>query len=131
MEWNNELILEFINLFENHPVLWNPKHPKHKNRNHLNDAWLEIAKEFSIDVPVEVLRKKKESLMATYRTLYKKVRQSETTGSGVNDIYKPSWFAYIAIDRFIRTTGNKITSLSSEVMLFQLIYLKIKKHIYY
>lgn len=120
MEWTNDLIMEFIHLYEKQPVLWNPKHTNHKNRNSLNDAWLTIAREFSVDTTVDVLRKKKESLMATYRTLLKKVRYSETTGSGAEDVYTPSWFAYNAIDRFIRATGNKIPSLSSEVMIFYL-----------
>ena len=62
MEWNTELIMEFINLYEKHPVLWDPKHSNHKNRNSLNDAWLDIASEFSIDVTVELLRKKKNHL---------------------------------------------------------------------
>ena len=127
MEWNTELIMEFINLYEKHPVLWDPKHSNHKNRNSLNDAWLDIASEFSIDVTVELLRKKKESLMATYRTLSRKVRDSETTGSGTKDVYNPSWFAYDAIDRFIGATGKKTTSLSSEVILFHIVYLINKK----
>lgn len=121
MEWNNDLIMEFIQLYESYPILWNPKHPHHKNRNYLNDAWMNIGREMSIDISVDVLRKKKESLMATYRSLAKKVRESEGTGTGSQDVYKPSWFAYDAIDRFIRVAGKKTASLSSEVILFLLI----------
>lgn len=121
MEWSNNLVLEFISLYENHAVLWDPKHRNHKNRNRLNDAWQEIVSDFSIQTTVEELRKKKESLMATYRTLSRKVRDSEKTGSGAKDIYKPSWFAYDAIDRFIRATGMKTPSLNSEVGIFLLL----------
>lgn len=115
MEWTNDLIMEFIQLYKKHPVLWNPKDPNHKNRSRLNDAWVNVSREFSMDVSVNELRKKKESLMATYRSLSKKVRESETTGSGSKDVYVPSWFAYDAIDRFIRVTSNKKPSLNSEV----------------
>lgn len=75
-----------------YPVLWDPKHKNHKNRNSLSNAWQNIAKEISIDITVDALRKKKESLMSTYRTLAKKVRDSCTTGSGAKDIYEPIWF---------------------------------------
>jgi len=42
---------------------------------------------------------------------------SETTGSGSQDVYYPSWFAYNAIDRFIRVQNTKIPTLNSEVSL--------------
>lgn len=63
--------------------------------------------------------------MATYRTLAKKVRDSETTGLGTKGIYTPSWFAYDAIDRFIRATVIKTPSFNSEVSLFYT-YIKYK-----
>lgn len=118
-EWSNELTLEFIEHYEKHPILWNPNHAGHKNRNWLNDAWLKISKEMSVEMPVTVLKKKKESLMSTYRTLKKKVNDTHTTGSGSQDVYNPSWFAYSAIDKFIRAATNKIATISSEVSLFK------------
>ncbi|KAL4104342.1 hypothetical protein QTP88_019643 [Uroleucon formosanum] len=90
------------------------KHPGHKNKNTLQDAWTEVANELSVTMPVVALKKKKESLMSTYRTLRKKIVDSETTGSGSQDVYYPSWFAYNAIDRFIRVQNTKIPSLNSE-----------------
>lgn len=87
MDWTNELIMEFIQGYEKHPILWDYKHPGHKNRNALHDAWTQISNEMSIEVSVAELKKKKESIMSTYRTLRKKVVDSTTTGSGTNDIY--------------------------------------------
>lgn len=125
MEWNTELIMEFIQLYEKHPVLWNAKHPGHKNRNALTDAWVDISKEMSTEISVLELKKKKESILSTYRNLRKKVMTTTITGTGSNEVYKPSWFAYDAIDRFIRATKMKIPSLSSEVRLLaiKLIYI--------
>lgn len=117
MEWNNELTLEFLEAYEKHPVLWNSLYPGHKNKNTLQDAWTEVANELSVTMPVVALKKKKESLMSTYRTLRKKVVDSETTGSGSQDVYHPFWFAYNAIDRFIRVQKTKIPSLNLEVSL--------------
>lgn len=107
MEWTNEMVIEFIQCYEKYPILWNPTHPGHKNRNLLNDAWVNVAKELSFELPISDLKKKKESLMSTYRTLRKKVTDSETTGSGTQDVYIPSWFAYTTIDRFIHATRKK------------------------
>lgn len=119
MEWNNNQTLEFIELYEKYPVLWNPRHSGHKNKNLLLDAWMKLASELSTEIPVATLKKKKESLMSTYRTLRKKVSNSETTGTGTDDVYHPTWFAYQAIDRFIRAVGTKRPSLNSEVSLFR------------
>ncbi|XP_055639010.1 uncharacterized protein LOC129777009 isoform X2 [Toxorhynchites rutilus septentrionalis] len=114
MDWSNELILDFIQLYEMHPILWDPRHKYHKNRNRLFDAWQNIANNIGIIVTVEGLRKKKESLMARYRALSKKVRLSSSSGSGAKDVYVPSWFAYAAIDRFIKARIQKNQLLNSE-----------------
>lgn len=58
MEWTNELTLEFLELYENEPVIWNPKMKEHKNRNKVSDAWNNIKLLFSVDCPVADLKKK-------------------------------------------------------------------------
>lgn len=118
--WTNELTLEFLDVYEKHPVLWNSCYPGHKNKNILHDAWIEVANELSVTMTVVALKKKMESLMSTYSALRKKIVDSETTGSGSSDLYCPSWFAYNAIDRFIRVQNTKIPSLNSEVNLIDL-----------
>ncbi|KAF5307513.1 hypothetical protein FQR65_LT06868 [Abscondita terminalis] len=63
MEWSNEGVLEFLNLYENHPVIWDASHHLHKNRNNIHDAWLEIKNNFSKPCSITELKKKKGSLM--------------------------------------------------------------------
>lgn len=72
MEWTNELTLKFLELFENEPVIWNPRIPDHKNRNKVADAWINIQRQLSVDCSVTELKKKKESLMAMFRQLLNK-----------------------------------------------------------
>lgn len=122
MEWTNELTLEFLECYEKHVVLWNSSYPGHKNKNILHDAWTAVANELSIEMTVAALKKKKESLMSTYRSLRKKVVDSETSGTGSSELYSPSWFAYNAIDRFVRVQNTKIPSLNSEVNLIDFIF---------
>jgi hypothetical protein len=42
MSWSNALILEFVSIYEGYPIIWDPKHVGHKNRNEVADAWEEI-----------------------------------------------------------------------------------------
>lgn len=67
-QWTNDLTLEFLDVYEKHPVLWNSCHPGHKNKNILQDAWTEVANELSVTMTVVALNRKKGSLMSTYRT---------------------------------------------------------------
>ncbi|XP_026818981.1 uncharacterized protein LOC113557613 [Rhopalosiphum maidis] len=86
MEWTNDDVLEFLELYEAQPAIWNPRHIGHKNRNIVHDAWKEIESKLSVKTDVTEIKKKKDSLMATYRKLSNKVKASMSTGSG-------SWLA--------------------------------------
>jgi hypothetical protein len=66
-DWNNELILEFLELCQAEPTIYDPKHPAHKNKNKVNDAWVRIQRALSVDVTVAEIRRKKDSLMASFR----------------------------------------------------------------
>lgn len=115
--WSNETIMEFLNLYEKYPVIWDPQNVNHKNRNLVFDAWAAIANEMSVTCTIETLKKKKESLMATYRGLKKKVADSEKSGSGADDIYKPSWFAFTIMDAFLRKIGKCRSTINTDVSI--------------
>ena len=59
MKWSNELILEFIKLYEQEPCIWNPKHPKHKLRNSVHDLWDNISKSLNQKYSTSDLKRKK------------------------------------------------------------------------
>ena len=48
MEWSNDLVIEFLELYEKEPIIWNPRDPNHKNRNCINDAWKRIGDNISV-----------------------------------------------------------------------------------
>jgi len=77
MEWSNELILEFFDLYEQEPCIWNPKHSLHKVRNSVHDSWKNIAQNLSVQYSISDLKKKKDLLMATFRKLNNKVKASK------------------------------------------------------
>lgn len=113
MEWTYEEILEFLRLYEQEPIIWNPKHPLHRSRENVSDAWRRIRKSLSVPRSIDEMKKKKESLMASFRPLYTKVRNSI---SGDNP-YKPDWFAYETMERFLKTVYQPRSLMKTEVRL--------------
>ncbi|XP_060806389.1 uncharacterized protein LOC132903897 [Amyelois transitella] len=49
-----------------------------------------------MNIPIPDLKKKMESLMGSYRREKSREKKSRLTGSGRDDVYKSSWFAYNA-----------------------------------
>ncbi|XP_025424207.1 uncharacterized protein LOC112693382 isoform X2 [Sipha flava] len=108
-DWSNELTLKFLELYKNEPVVWDPTHSCHKDRKKNNDAWVRLSGK--LDCSVTDLKKKKDSIMATFRSHLRKKRAS--IKSGATDIYKPVWFAFEYMESFLapvykchRTTLN-------------------------
>lgn len=120
MEWSNEVIMEFLDLYEREEVIWNPQHGGHKDRNQVYDAWKQIQKDFSLECSLKELKKKKENLMSTFRKLNVKVKKSGKTGSATFQVYKPEWFAYEKMATFLHNVyvprGTKTTD--DQVILF-------------
>lgn len=115
MDWSNEMTLEFLRLYESEPVIWNPKEPLHKNRNAVADAWKRIEVSLSIKCSVQELKKKKESLMATFRPLLNKVKASMKTGKGADEVYKPSWFAFESMAKFLYGIYQPRSTINTQV----------------
>ncbi|KAF0710560.1 MADF domain-containing protein [Aphis craccivora] len=98
-DWSNEFTLKFLELYQNEPIIWDPMHLYHKDRKQINDAWVRLSGQ--LECPVTELKKKKDSLMATFRGHLRKKTASIRSGAGVNDIYKPIWFAYEYMESFL------------------------------
>lgn len=115
MEWSNEVVMEFLTLYENEPIIWHAKHPEHKNRNKVHDAWKRIQDTMSITFTIAELKKKKECLMATFRPLSRKVKATSGTGTGADEVFKPSWFAYEKMANFLQGTFQPRNTQNTEV----------------
>ncbi|XP_030030580.2 uncharacterized protein LOC115447576 [Manduca sexta] len=94
MSWNNDVVLEFLELYRREQHLWDPKHPLHRNRSENNDAWLRIQSALSVNFSVVDLKKKKESLMTSFRMHLHKKKKS-------HDGYCTTWFAYPLMESFL------------------------------
>ncbi|CAK1583687.1 unnamed protein product [Parnassius mnemosyne] len=105
VSWTNEQELMLIECLHAEPILWDAKHKYHKNKMRVHDAWMRIKEIMNIEVTD--LKKKKENLMSSYRTYRKKVKDSvNKSGASSDEIYKPIWFAFDAIDAFLRESDH-------------------------
>ncbi|CAG4931740.1 unnamed protein product [Colias eurytheme] len=115
MEWGNDAVIEFIELLQTEPSIWNPKNRHHKNRNLVNDAWIRIKNSFSVPFTVEELKKKRNILLTQYRDNLKKIKDSTKTGSGAVEIFKPTWFAFDAMHNYMGSVYNYHPKLCTKV----------------
>ncbi|KOB67483.1 Uncharacterized protein OBRU01_14415 [Operophtera brumata] len=98
-QWSNDRELVFLECYQAEPVLWQAQHEGHQNKNKTHDAWTRISA--IMEIPVPDLKKKRDSLMSSYRTYRKKVKDSIHSGASTDEVYKPIWFAYETMDSFL------------------------------
>lgn len=72
-DWTNELSIKFMEIYQSQPILWDPKYRGHQDKAKTNDAWNKISKE--LNIPIEELKNKEKSIMATFRGHLKKKRR--------------------------------------------------------
>lgn len=101
MEWTNEIIMTFLEYYQGERCIWDPQHPEHKNRNKINDAWQRLHAELNLNCTVAELKKKRDSLMTSFRMLLNKRKQSIKSGMSTDEIFKPTWFAYETMEKFL------------------------------
>jgi len=80
MEWTQESVIEFMELYKRKEGMWDPKHPMHFNKIRKQDAWEELGK--GINKPVDECKKKMENLLSSLRREKMKMRKSSGTGKG-------------------------------------------------
>jgi hypothetical protein len=80
MEWIQENVIEFIELYKRKEITWDPKRPMHFKEIKKQDAWEEPGKK--VDRPVEECKKKMENLLSSLRREKMKMIKSSGIGKG-------------------------------------------------
>ncbi|XP_072393914.1 uncharacterized protein [Diabrotica undecimpunctata] len=111
-DWTNDFTYKFLEAYQNEPILWNPLHASHKDKKKVNDGWIRLGQ--NLDIPVAILKKKKDSLRATFRQQFRKKRDSIKLGS--TDVYKPVWFAYELMESFLGNIYECDTTVKTEYL---------------
>ncbi|XP_028167183.1 uncharacterized protein LOC114357658 [Ostrinia furnacalis] len=92
MEWDEEVTLKLIQLYQEKELLWNPNHSDHKSRPKRYEAWNEIA--IILKTNVTEVERKIKNLTSQYYRERKKTVKSRKTGASTDCVYKSKWFAY-------------------------------------
>lgn len=114
MDWSNDVVLQFIEILGGEPCIWNSKSKLHKNKNIVNDAWTRIESKMTVPCTIEDLKKKRNTLLTQYRECLKKIKDSTITGSGAEEIYRPSWFAFDAIHSYMGPMYDYYPTIATE-----------------
>lgn len=101
MEWNNTTSLELISLYQKRECSWNSTDVDYKSKTKKLDAWNEISDVLKCES--SEVKKKMESLLSSFRR--ERQKQEMKTGSGTEDVYKSTWFAFkhmlFLLDKFV------------------------------
>jgi hypothetical protein len=111
-DWNNATTIKFLELYEAESAIWDAKDKNHKLKHKVHDAWKRIS--LHMNIPIEELKTKKKSLMATFRPLLKKKKASIRSGAGTDDVFQPIWFAYDIMERFLGTIFEVVETINTE-----------------
>lgn len=65
-------------------------------------------------IPVHELKKKKDNLLATFRTNLKKKYASIRSGAGTEDVYQPIWIFYDVMAGFLEDVYESTSIMNSE-----------------
>ncbi|KAL4091735.1 hypothetical protein QTP88_026382 [Uroleucon formosanum] len=110
---NNATTIKFLELYEAESAIWDAKDKNHKLKHKVHDAWKRISLDMN-NIPIEELKAKKKSLMATFRSLLKKKKASIRSGAGADDVFQPIWFAYDIMERFLGTNFEVVETINTE-----------------
>lgn len=122
MDWTDTNVIRLINEYREHQCLWDPNSPHYKMMYMKNDAWTDIANTLGCDV--EEVKKKFNSLLASFRRERAKERKNRIT-SGCDEVgHTSTWFAFkhlsFLLDKFSGKDTNKSTeNLQEDPLGFQ------------
>ncbi len=130
--WSHTFFTEFIELYRSFPCLWKVKDKDYSNRDKKRlayEALVKKCKEIDPDANKDYVSKKVNSFRTVFRKEIKKIKESEKSGAGADDVYTPTLW-YFPLLNFLhdqdtpRASVNTIEDLHREVSVkLQLFYL--------
>lgn len=93
---NKIFLVEFIEEYKKFPCLWRIKSEEYRDRNLKNKAYehlLNKMKEVDADANIQMVKNKIDSMRGCFRKELKKIKDSQRSGAGEEDIYTPHlWY---------------------------------------
>lgn len=110
-----EFLIEFIELYRVHPCLWKTKSKDYVNKIMKNEAYKTLLEKLQTVQPgatKNTVIQKINSLRGGFRREFKKVEQSKRSGSGADDLYKPTLWYYNLLE-FVKDQEMPRSSVSN------------------
>lgn len=120
--WTNEKELAFLRIYKTEPILWEHNHEFYRDKSKMEYAWIRVSKQTGFSL--SDLKRKKESLMATYRGHLRKIKKSQRAGS--KKVHKPIWFAFEVMNSFLGHLYKSDYSIKAENHVSQSLFKIIK-----
>ncbi|KAF5301753.1 hypothetical protein FQR65_LT08735 [Abscondita terminalis] len=99
MKWNTRGIVEFLNIYEQYPILWNIKDKNYSNTNIKDDIFKNLVeklneKQLTVGMDVKQLKTKIKTIKGVYRQEINEIEKSKKSGCGTEEVYTPklAWF---------------------------------------
>lgn len=99
---NKNNTIQFLECYERHPCLWNPREQDYRNNNVRLAALKSIIQEMRLTLTVEELKSKIKNIRTTYNREASKVSKSKKSGAGTDDLYTPQLIWFSVADRFLK-----------------------------
>lgn len=126
MEKDN--VKTLLSLYEQYPCLYVVKSADYHNRTKREKALKDISQHYEEitgeAITIEVLKRKINSLRAQYLDNNNKIKQSKSSGASIDDIFKPTWWAYeymkFVDPHIVQKKGeSSITKRVNKIHIFQ------------
>lgn len=93
---SKQFIVEFIEAYRKFPCLWKVKSGEYRDRNKKCKAYEELLqkyKEIDEGASVQTVKNKIDSMRASFRRELKKIKESQRSGAGEDEVYTPHlWY---------------------------------------
>lgn len=129
---NKADIVRFLECYERHSCLWNPKEQDYRNNDVRLTALKSIIQEMGIDITVGELKTKIKNIRTTYSREAGKVVESRKSASGKSDVYKPQLIWFSSADCFLKSvlknknsSDNMVSDLTNNVFYHKQIFRNI------
>lgn len=117
VKWSSDEITIFLEIFQNHELLWNIRHEDYVDKPKRESAMKKLRDELlqqNIVIPdIAFLRSKIKSIKTTYRQECMKVEESKSSGQGTDNLYVPKLTWYSLADSFLRAVVVTRSSTSN------------------
>lgn len=122
-KWNDVQMMNFVQLYKENPCLWRFDSVEYKNKEMRHSALENIVASMGIsNFNVNDCKNKIKNMRSHYCQELKKIKSSRNSGSGSDEVYKPSLPWFKTLDGFLRGIVQQKTESNTQVNYYFIIF---------